>query len=173
MMRAVFRSLLSALLMLAACTRPAQPVRDPSHPDLRMEQVAIRSWSANQLRVVTTATRLDVFREVGTPGDVVAYDAGVLLVADGTRLQAPRVTGNLFSGQFEGKGGVLLDGPNALHAETEQVAFDRALGVGGQASSDAGLVLTRPGLRLDATGFSFDVAEEHATFERAKTDFRP
>lgn len=176
MMPAVSRFLHGALLTLAfsACTRPSpQPVRDPSQPDLRLEQVAIRSWSADQLRVVTTATRLDVFREVGTPGEVVASDAGVLLVADGTRLSAPLVTGNLFSGQFEGKGGVRLVGPNSLRAATATVAFDRALGGAGQASSDAGLVLTQPGLRLEATGFSFDVADEHATFDQAKTTFAP
>lgn len=148
-------------------------MRDPSHPDLRLDRVAIRSWSADQLRVVTTATRLDVFREVGTPGDVVVYDAGVLLIADGTQLNAPLVTGNLFSGQFEGKGGVKLAGPNELRASTPTVAFDRALGAGGMASSDAGIILTRPGLRLEAVTFSFDVADEHATFEQARTDFTP
>lgn len=176
MMPAVFRFLHSALVMLtfSACTKPApQPVRDPSHPDLRLEQVAIRSWSGDTLRVVTTATRLDVFREVGTPGDVVASDAGVLLVADGTRLSAPIVTGNLFSGQFVGQGGVTLEGPHSLRAATATVAFDRALGGAGQASSDAGVVLTQPGLHLEATGFSFDVADEHATFEQAKTKFSP
>lgn len=176
MMPAVFRSLASASLLLAlgGCTRPPpQPVRDPSHPDLQLEQVAIRSWSADQLKVVTTADKLDVFREVGTPGDVIAYDAGVLLVAEGTQLHAPRVTGNLFAGQFEGKGGVTIEGQNGMRAATATVAFDRALGGAGQASSDAGLVLTQPGLKLEATGFSFDVAEEHATFEQAKTVFKP
>lgn len=175
MMRAVFRSLPCALLTLAlgACTRPPQPTRDHSFPDLRLEKVTIRSSSADQLRVVTTADRLDVFREVGTPGDVVAYDAGVLLLADRTRLSAPLVTGNLFAGQFVGKGGVRLAGPHSLSAQTPSVAFDRALGAGGLASSDAGVLLTQPGFRLEATGFTFDVAEEHATFEQAKTRFSP
>ena len=161
------------MLLLCCCSRPPQPLRDPSFPDLRLERVAIRSWSGDQLRVLTTATRLDVFREIGTPGDVVAYDAGVLLIADGTQLRAPLVTGNLFAGQFVGEGGVHLAGPNALTADTSRVAFDRALGAGGEASSDAGLVLTRPGFHLEATGFTFDVADEHATFEQAKTDFSP
>ncbi|MDP1823980.1 MAG: hypothetical protein Q8L48_12085 [Archangium sp.] len=164
---------LSLLLLLTACTRPAQPVRDPTHPDLRLDRVAIRSWSDNRLRVLTTATRLDVFREIGTPGDVIAWDAGVLLLTDGTQLTAPLVTGNLFAGQFTGKGGVTLSGPNSLRAATETVAFDRAQGAGGVAASDAGLVLTQPGLRLEATGFSFDVAEERATFEQARTRFAP
>ena len=132
--------------------------------------MAIRSWSGDTLRVITTATRLDVFREVGTPGDVKAYDAGVFLVADGTRLSAPEVTGNLFSGQFEGRGGVRLVGPNSLIAATPTVAFDRTAGL---VSSDAGVVLTRPGMRLEATAFSFEVAEEHATFEQARTNFTP
>ena len=158
------------LFLLNACARPAQPVRDPSHPDLRLERVAIRSWSGDTLRVITTATRLDVFREVGTPGDVKAYDAGVLLVADGTWLNAPEVTGNLFSGQFEGRGGVRLVGPNSLLADSPTVAFDRTAGL---VSSDAGVVLTRPGMRLEAAAFSFEVAEEHATFEQARTNFTP
>ncbi len=162
-----------SLFLMCSCSRPPQPVRDPSHPDLRLERVAIRSWSADTLRVVTTATRLDVFREVGTPGDVVVYDAGVLLIADGTRLSAPLVTGNLFSGQFEGTGGVTLAGPNLLRATTPTVAFDRSVGAAGQAASDAGIVLTRPRLRIEATGFTFDVADEQATFEQAKSDFTP
>jgi hypothetical protein len=123
--------------------------------------------------VKTTATRLDIFREVGTPGDVIAWDAGVLLIADGTQLKAPLVTGNLFAGQFTGTGGVTLAGRHSLRADTETVTFDRAQGAGGIATSDAGLVLTQPGLRLEAAGFTFDVAEEHATFEQAKTRFAP
>ncbi len=162
-----------SLFLMGSCSRPPQPVRDPSHPDLRLERAAIRSWSADTLRVVTTADRLDMFREVGNPGDVVVYDAGVLLVADGTRLSAPLVTGNLFSGQFEGKGGVTLAGPNNLRAATPTVAFDRTLGTTGQASSDAGVVLTRPGVHLEAAGFTLDVADEHATFEQAKSEFTP
>lgn len=161
------------MLVVCSCSRPPQPVRDPSHPDLRLEQVAIRSWSNDSLRVVTTASRLDVFREVGNPGDVVVHDAGVLIVRDGTRLSAPLVTGNLFSGQFEGKGGVKLAGPNELRAASPVVAFDRAQGVAGLASSDAGLQLTRPGLRLEASSFTFDVADEHASFEQARTEFKP
>ena len=115
---------------------------------------------------MTTAGRLDFFREVGTPGDVIAWDAGVLLVGDGTEVHAPLVTGNLFSGQFEGKGGVQLSGPGGLRGQTPVMAFDRTAGL---ASSDAGVVLTQPGLQLEASGFSFDVAEQHATFEQAKT----
>lgn len=161
------------VLALCSCSRPAQPVRDPSHPDLRLEQVAIRSWSNDTLRVVTTASRLDVFREVGTPGDVVVHDAGVLIVRDGTQLGAPLVTGNLFSGQFVGTGGVTMRGPNELRASSPLVAFDRAQGVAGLASSDAGLQLTRPGMRLEAASFTFDVADEHASFEQARTEFKP
>ena len=161
------------IVLACSCSRPAQPVRDPSHPDLRLEQVSIRSWSNDTLRVVTTANRLDVFREVGNPGDVVVHDAGVLIVRDGTQLSAPLVTGNLFSGQFEGKGGVKLAGPNEVRASSPSVTFDRAQGAAGIASSDAGVQLTRPGLKLEASAFTFDVADEHASFEQAKTEFKP
>lgn len=158
-------------LALCACSRPPQPVRDPLHPDLHLERVAIRSWSGDRLRVVTTASRLDFFREAGTPGDVVAFDAGVRLVSDGTQLSAPLVTGNLFAGQFVAKGGVRMVGPGELRAATPTVAFDRSLGAAGQASSDAGVILTQPGLRLEAAGFTVDVASEQATFDQARTDF--
>jgi hypothetical protein len=53
------------------------------------------------------------------------------------------------------------------------VSFDRAQGAGGIASSDAGVQLTRPGLKLEASSFTFDVADEHASFEQAKTEFKP
>lgn len=172
-MLAALRLCFLIMLAVCSCSRPVQPVRDPSHPDLRLEQVAIRSWSNDTLRVITTANQLDVFREVGTPGDVVVHDAGVLIVRDGTQLSAPLVTGNLFSGQFEGKGGVKMVGPNELRASSPSVAFDRAQGVAGIASSDAGVQLTRPGLKLEANAFTFDVADEHASFERARTEFKP
>ena len=166
MMHPVVRLLPLSLLALCACSRPPQPVRDPSRPDLQLEQVAIRSWSDDRLQAVTTARRLDFFREVGTPGDVIAWDAGVLLVTDGTEVRAPLVTGNLFSGQFEGKGGVQLFGPGGLRGQTPVLAFDRNAGL---ASSDAGVTLTQPGLELEANTFSFDLAEQHATFEQART----
>ena len=45
------------ILALCSCSRPPQPVRDPSHPDLRLEQVAIRSWSGDTLTPTGTPAR--------------------------------------------------------------------------------------------------------------------
>lgn len=173
MMGAVVRLALAVLLLLVtACTRaPEPPPAGPLHPDLRLQGVAIRSWAGAELRVITTATRLDLYRERGPPGEVVASDAGVRFVSNGSLLRAPLVTGNLFAGQFVGQGGVTLDGPGGLRAQTERVAFDRALGAGGEASSDAGVRLTQPGLELQAAGFTFDVNDEHATFFDVRSTF--
>lgn len=173
MMRRVSRFLPGVVFLLLACERPAPRVEAPAEPDMRLQQVEIRSWSGDSLRAVTTASRLDVFRGFGTPGNVVATDAGVLLVTDGTKITAPLVTGNLFAGQFVGQGGVTMVTPKGARAQTPVVAFDRAAGAGGIASSDAGVTLVQPGVRLEAEGFTYDVADEHATFERAKTDFTP
>lgn len=173
MMRAVARLLPLGVVLLLACERSAPPVRGGDHPDLRLEGVSIRSWSQDRLRVITTATRLDVTRELGTPGDVTAFDAGVLLVSDGTQLLAPVVTGNFFAGQFVGKGGVTMAGPGGLRASSPTVAFDRAQGNGGLATSDAGVELVQPGLRLEATGFSYDLGDQHARFEQPRTRFSP
>ena len=160
------------VVLCGACSRPASPQRDPTKADLALKQVSVRSYSGGSLRVVTTADTLDVFREAGTPGDLVAHDAGVLLVRDGTRLTAPLVTGNFLSGQLEGTGGVVMFGKGGLRAKSPHVAFDRAQGAGGMASSDAGVWLAQPGLTLTADGFVMDLADEHATFERAKTEFQ-
>jgi hypothetical protein len=173
MMRRVSRFHWSLVVLLAACERPPQRVQDPGLPDMRLEQVQIRAWSDDRLTTVTTASRLDVYRELGTPGDVVASDAGVTLVSNGTKLRAPRVTGNLFAGQFVGQGGVTMETPTGVRAATPTVAFDRAAGNGGLAWSDAGVVLVQPGLRLEAEAFTYDVGDEHATFEKAKTVFTP
>lgn len=159
------------VLLLAACSRPAPPARDPSQADLQLQQVSVRSYSGGQLRVITTADVLDVYREAGTPGDLVARDAGVLLVRDGTRLQAPRVTGNFVAGRLEAEGGVRLQGRGGVEGRSPRVAFDRAQGTGGVASSDAGVWLAQPGFTLEATGFVMELAEEHATFEQASTHF--
>jgi len=133
----------------------------------------MRSWSGSKARVVTTADTLEAWREVGTPGALTARDAGVLLVRDGTRLRADLVTGNFLSGQLEGRGDVQLLGPNGMKATTTVVALDRTAGAGGVASSDAGLQLTQPGFELQASSFSIDLADEHATFEQATTRISP
>lgn len=165
------RSAFLFVVLVSACSRPPAPVRDPSQADLELNQVSVRSYSGGTLRVVTTADRLDVFREAGNPGDLVAHDAGVLLVRDGTRLTAPLVTGNFLTGQLVGQGGVTMVGQGGLQAKSPSVAFDRTQGAGGMASSDAGLWMSQPGLTLTADGFVMDLADEHATFVRAKTDF--
>jgi hypothetical protein len=138
-----------------------------------MQGVSIRSYSAGSLHVITTADSLEVFQAEGTPGDLVARDAGVLLVRDGTRLLAPRVTGNFLSGQLEGTGGVTMSGPGGVKGRSDHVAFDRTQGAGGMASTDASVWLTQPGLKLEADGFVMDLGDEHATFERARTEFAP
>jgi hypothetical protein len=161
-------------LVLFACERPAPPpLRDPSQADLALTGVTIRSYTRGELQVVTTAQKLDAFREVGTPGDLLALDAGILLVRDGTRLTAPMVRGNFLSGQLEGSGGVAMVGPKGMRGATERVAFDRTQGTAGVASSDAGVSLTQPGSELRASGFTADLADEHVTFDDATTRFQP
>lgn len=168
------RRLVAVSLLCFACERPAPPPpRDPSQADLALTGVTIRSYTRGELQVVTTAQKLDAFREVGTPGDLVALDAGVLLVRDGTRLTAPVVRGNFLNGQLEGSGGVTMVGPKGLQGATERVAFDRTQGTAGVASSDAGVSLTQPGSELRATGFSVDLADEHVTFDQPTTRFQP
>lgn len=163
---------LLATLGLASCMCAPSPSPKTAQalPDLRLEQVAARSWSNDKLALISTASRLEVFREVGTPGDFVAYDVALTFPSHGTRLSAPLVTGNLLSGQFTGQGGVRLEGPDSLRGAAPTVSFDRARGSGGEAWSDAGVVLTRPRLRLEATAFAFDVAEERASFHQVKTE---
>lgn len=133
----------------------------------------MRSYSGGALRVVTTADRLDAYREVGTPGDLRAVDAGVTIVRDGTLLRAPVVTGNFLSGQLQGSGGVTMLGKGDVRAATESVFFDRNQGTAGVASSDAGLVFDQPGTTLTASGFVVDLADEHLSFTDAKTELRP
>jgi hypothetical protein len=159
----------------AACTRPPPPSasRDPNAPDLSLEQVTLRSYSGGALRVITTADRLDAYREVGTPGDLRALDAGVTIVRDGTLLRAPVVTGNFLSGQLAGTGGVTMVGKGDVHAKSDSVFFDRNQGAGGVASSDAGLVFDQPGAKLTASGFVADLADEHVSFTDAKTELSP
>lgn len=167
------RNGLLALVVLAACSRPAPPPRDPSQADLQLRRVSVRSYSGGELRVVTTADVLDVFREAGTPGDLVAHDAGVLVVRDGTRITAPLVTGNFVAGRLEAEGGVRLTGRDGVVARSPRVTFDRSEGAGGVASSDAGVWVERPGASLEARAFVMDLAAERAAFEDVSSDFSP
>lgn len=170
--------LVSALLLLVlhtvACTKPPPPApaRDPSQADLSLSGVTVRSYAAGALRVVTTADSLDAFREVGTPGDLRARDAGVTIVRDGTLLRAPLVSGNFLSGQLEGTGGVTMVGPSGVRAQTERVFFDRAQGTAGVASSDAGLRYEQQGTHLTASSFVLDLADEHVVFTDAQTELK-
>ena len=161
---------LPALLLLSACAKPQPPARDPSHPDLTLERVTVRSWDGTELRVVTTADSLSMTREGGAAGALVAFDAGVTVVRDGTHVTAPLVRGNFLAGDLEGEGGVSLRGANGLTAASPRVAYSRNLGL---ASSDAGVVVQQPGLVINAAGFTANVVDETAEFQQADTRFTP
>ncbi|MGV3624103.1 MAG: hypothetical protein ACO1OB_25020 [Archangium sp.] len=156
------------VLTLLSCARPSQPAREPSHPDLTLRNVTVRAWGGNGLRVVTTADSLWLSREGGAAGTLSARDAGITVIRDGVHVTAPLVTGNFLAGDVEGQGGVTLTAPNELRGESPRVAYSRSLGL---ASSDAGVVVTQPGMRLDATGFTANVPEQSAEFDNADTRF--
>lgn len=158
------------VLTLSSCARPSQPVRDPSHPDLTLENVTVRSWNGAELRVITTAESLSLSREGGAAGMLTALDAGITVLRDGTHVTAPLVTGNFLAGDVEGQGGVKLSAPNEVRGQSPRVAYSRSLGI---ASSDAGVVVTQPGMTLEATGFTANVPEQSAEFENADTRFVP
>lgn len=168
-LNALVRWLLPVLALLS-CARPSQPVRDPSHPDLTLENVTVLSWNGTELRVITTADSLSLSREGGAAGMLTARDAGITVIRDGTHVTAPIVTGNFLAGDVEGQGGVKLTAPNEVKGESPRVAYSRSLGI---ASSDAGVIVTQPGMSLEATGFTANVPEQSAEFENADTRFVP
>jgi hypothetical protein len=153
------------IVMLTSCSKGPVPIRNPYAPDLELSSVLVRSYSNGQLKAVTRADRLEVFRESGTPGELVAHDAGVDLASDGTHLTAPLVRGNFMQGQLLGEGGVAMRTPQGLEGRTPRVWFDRNAGEGGQASSDAGVWLSQPQFELTADGFVMDLSSQHATFD--------
>ena len=126
--------------------------------------------NGTELRVVTTADSLSMTREGGAAGALVAFDAGVTVVRDGTHVTAPLVRGNFLAGDLEGEGGVSLRGANGLTAASPRVAYSRNLGL---ASSDAGVVVQQPGLVINAAGFTANVVDETAEFQQADTRFTP
>lgn len=154
-----------------ACTNARPTVNDGgvSAADLELRGVAVRSYSGGALRVITTADRLEVFREVGTRGAVVGLDAGVWLASDGTTVHAPFVNGNLLDGHLEATGGVRLQNPRGRTASSPRMTVERFQSGTGVISSDAGLILDEPGLHLEATEFEFDLGEERATFMDARS----
>lgn len=161
----------AVLLLLTACARPTPSQRDPSRADLELTHVRMKTWANGTLNAVTTADHVEVFREAGTPGDVVAHDAGVLLVKDQTHITAPLVHGNFLNGQLEATGGVTMTRPGDVRATSPTVYFDRGAGNGGTAASDAGLHFHRPGLEVESEGFFVDVGDEHASFDGITSTF--
>lgn len=152
-----------------ACASPTPERRDSFPPDITLEGVTLREYQGSAPRVVATMSHVELFRACGTPGDIRALDASVDLPAQGAHIEAPVVTGNALSARLEGSGGVVFRGRDGTSGSSPSATYDRALGAGGQVSSDAGVQLQHPQLSLEAAGVVLDLADERAVFDHAVT----
>ena len=107
-------------------------------------------------------------------GALSASDVHFDFLVDDVAVDAPRLSGNLGSQAIDLKGGVTLASTDGgLTGHTEAAHFEGKEGARGVASGQLPIQLHGvPGGRdctLSADRFRFDVAEQHATFEPART----
>ncbi len=155
------------LLLLVSCTPPAAPPAPAkSGPDVVMDGVRVRQVRGVETVVEATSPHVELDRATG---DFRGDDAGAWLPASGLTVQAHQARGNVGARVIEGSDGVELRGRDGLVGRAPTARFEKGAGEQGQASSDAGVRVTKPGVTLDARGFTYDVATESAVFDQPVT----
>jgi hypothetical protein len=136
-------------------------------PEFTFEDVRLRVYRNNELKLQGRAARVELMRSTGA---LVAHDAHFTLPAEALTLQTPQLTGNLSTLAFDGSGGLLLESTEQpLIARTPTAHFEAREGshgiVAGQEPID--VVGARDGrpFKIDAEQFRFDIGEQHASFE--------
>lgn len=166
---AVHRSLsLCAVALAAACSRgTAPPPPAPPAADAQLERVTLEVYRGSTRTVAARADHVTWLREQG------GFEAQNVVARfpskDGeVHVTAPRAAGAMSGQAVEASGGVHLVAPSGLVADAPRARYD-AEGPSPTLSSDAGVVATARGARLEARAFTFDLPSQHATFEDART----
>ena len=155
--------------LVGACTTPSAPAPRAPGPELALDGVTLRVYRNSDPQLLARAAHLELARSTG---ELTARDVHFDFLADSASVDAPRLSGSLSSQAFELTGGVVLHS-GALTGRTEAAHFEGRDGLHGIASGVApiaveGVAAGRP-YSLTADRFRFDVAEQRATFEPART----
>ena len=143
----------------------------PPTPELALTGVTLRVYRNSDPQLFAHAASLELMRSTG---DLVAQTVHFDFLLDGLALDAPRLAGNVTAQSFDVTGGVKIAAIDAgLEGQTATAHFDGRDGQRGVASGAApvefhGAAGGRP-WQLNAAGFRFDLAEQHASFDTVRT----
>lgn len=158
---------LAAAAALAGCAQAPAPERPRETPkDAVLHGATLQTWKGGGRVVTATAETVTWFRadDRFTAEAVVATlpsRAGPVFVT------APRLDGNVAGDVLDASGGVTLVSERGRGSAPTAHLENRAQGT--VVSSTDGVQLSGPGQSLTAKAFSFDSAEQRATFEGVET----
>ena len=158
------RLALTFFALLTACDAPrvAPPQNTAQQSDVSLQNVTLKSWRGDHLRVVATASRLELDR---SSSRFAATTADARLLESGVALSAPHADGDQTARTVAATGGVALTGKDGLTGHTDAANFDGAQSTDGVATSSSPVEVKGPGLQLHANGFHFDVATQTCDFD--------
>jgi hypothetical protein len=151
-------------VVLLACHKPVD-TSEPVRPEVELYGVRMESFRG--VDVVAHGVTQEMTYERAR-ADVTALGARVIILRgagslEASRLEAPKVVGNLISRGVDGSGGVSVLAANGTRAKTESAHFDSAsrIATGSERVSVEGAHYS-----LNAVGFSMDFREQTFNFQR-------
>lgn len=123
-------------------------------PALKLERVRFRVWRGDDLRVRGEAAEVTLRRDTG---QLEASTVHAELPSQGAPMtvSAPRAHGLVSTQEYVAEGGVVVTHGDE-RATTERARWQAGREAQGPVTGDAPVVVERPGVRLDGTGFTFE-----------------
>jgi hypothetical protein len=162
------RFLLFIAALGCACAEEKVPVPENLPPDLTLERVRVRQFKGSATQAIMQTQTLGFHREGPLAGQVVAQTVTLDALSSGLHVEVDRVSGDALAGMLHGEA-VHAVTSSGIVIDTPQADFDRGAGPSGTASSDAGIVVTHPQVRVEAESGWFELDSEHAEFSELRT----
>lgn len=159
-----------ALASVGCLREPSTPGELP--PDIVLEHATVRQYRGSTPQLVAQTPAIAFYRQGPRAGHLEAREVVVDSSSDGLRVNAVHLEGDVGSGAFDGEhvravtaAGTTVTSPRAH--------FDRTQGLEGTASTDAGVLVVSPSLRLEAAAGRLDLEAGRAVLDDVRTSLGP